>query len=120
VRGFRSDAFEVARRAENPHDRGACSDMPSPPTIAGQRSVSSAMRHSLRRWAIVVFALVLAEPPVPGLAAPPISRAGDDCTPGWYWNADLNQCVFWLPAANGPGGPGGPGAPGGPGGPGWH
>jgi hypothetical protein len=67
------------------------------------------MSHFLRRCAIGVFALASAGLPVTGLVAPAISRADDDCAPGWVWIPDLNQCVFLLPAANGPGRPGGPG-----------
>lgn len=69
----------------------------------------SPMRHFLWRCAFGALALVLAGLSVTGVAAPAISRADDGCAPGWYWNPDLNECVFWLPAANGPGGPGGPG-----------
>jgi hypothetical protein len=69
-------------------------------------------RRFLRRCAIGAFALALPVLPVTGLAAPAISRADDSCAPGWVWSTDLNQCVFWLPTANGPGGPGGPGDPG--------
>jgi hypothetical protein len=72
----------------------------------------SAMKHFLRRCVIGAFSFVLMGSPVTGLAAPAISRADNDCVPGWYWNPDLNQCVFWLPAVNGPGGSGGPGGPG--------
>lgn len=78
--------------------------------------IQAAVRHISRRCAIGVFGLVLGGLPVSGLVAPAISRA-DDCPPGWGWSVELNQCVFLLPAANGPGGPGGPGEPGGPGGP---
>jgi hypothetical protein len=74
------------------------------------------MGHFLRRCAIAAFALgLLAGLPVTGIAASVISRADDNCASGWYWNADLNQCVFWLPAAMDPADPGGPGGPGGPG-----
>lgn len=82
-------------------------------------------RHLRTRCAIGAFALALAGLPAVAIAGPAVSRADDPppCGPGWVWSVDLNQCVFWLPAANGPGGPGGPGAPGspaGPGGPGRH
>jgi hypothetical protein len=46
------------------------------------KKVRSAMRHFLQRCAVGAFALVLVELPVPGLAAPAISRADDDCAPG--------------------------------------
>ena len=65
----------------------------------------------LRRCAVGVFALVLAGLPTTWLAAPAVSRADGECAPGWAWSVELNQCVFVLPAANGPGGPGVPGAP---------
>jgi len=54
------------------------------------------------------FALVLPSVLMTRLAVPAVSRA-DDCAPGRVWRPGLNQCVFWLPTANGPGGPGGPG-----------
>jgi hypothetical protein len=66
-------------------------------------------RALLRRCAVGVFALVLAGLPTTWLAAPAVSRADGECAPGWAWSVELNQCVFVLPAANGPGGPGGPG-----------
>jgi hypothetical protein len=67
------------------------------------------MRRYLRRCMIGAFALVLAGLPVTVLGTPAISRADGECAPGWGWSVDLNQCVFLLPAANGPGGPGGTG-----------
>lgn len=71
-----------------------------------------------RRCALGAFALALAG--LPTVAVPATSRADGECAPGWGWSVELNQCVFLLPAANGPGGPGGPGGPAGPGGPGRH
>ncbi|CAG8912739.1 hypothetical protein PICSAR210_02437 [Mycobacterium avium subsp. paratuberculosis] len=73
------------------------------------------MRDHLRRCLVGAFALVSIGLPATALASPEISRADGDCAPGWGWSVELNQCVFLLPAANGPGGPGGPGAPGHPG-----
>jgi hypothetical protein len=93
----------------------------------------SAMRNVLRRCVIGTLALVSGALLI-GLPAPAISRADDDCPPGWIWSPELNQCTFLLPAADEPGGlggsggpfepgrpggPGEPGGPGGPGGPGW-
>lgn len=76
------------------------------------------MRDHLRRCLVGAFALVSIGLPATAVASPGISRADGDCAPGWGWSVELNQCVFLLPAANGPGGPGGPGGSGGPGGPG--
>lgn len=73
------------------------------------------MRRYLRRSLIGVFALALAGLPVTVLRTSAIARADGECAPGWGWSVELNECVFLLPAANGPGGPGGPGAPGHPG-----
>jgi hypothetical protein len=77
--------------------------------------MSCATRRILLGCALGAFALGLAGQSVTGLAAPATSRADEPCNPGWVWSPDLNQCVFWLPTANGPGGPGTPGGPGGPG-----
>ncbi|WP_155769569.1 hypothetical protein, partial [Mycobacterium asiaticum] len=63
------------------------------------------MGRLLRRCAIGVF--VLAATVLPAFVTPAVSRA-DDCAPGWAWSVELNECIFVLPAANGPGGPGGP------------
>jgi len=64
----------------------------------------------LRACAVGALALALVGLPVVGAGAPAIGRADpQDCAPGWVWSPNLNQCVFWLPTANGPGGPGGPG-----------
>lgn len=67
------------------------------------------MRDHLRRCLVGAFALVSIGLPATAVATPGISRADGDCAPGWGWSVELNQCVFLLPAANGPGGPGGPG-----------
>ncbi|MBZ4511571.1 hypothetical protein GBO22_15360, partial [Mycobacterium avium subsp. hominissuis] len=64
------------------------------------------MRDHLRRCLVGAFALVSIGLPATAVASPGISRADGDCAPGWGWSAELNQCVFLLPAANGPGGPG--------------
>lgn len=61
------------------------------------------MRHYLRRYVIGLFALVLAGLPVTVLATPATGRADGECAPGWGWSVELNECVFLLPAANGPG-----------------
>jgi hypothetical protein len=71
--------------------------------------VISATKRYLLRCALGAFALGLAGQSLTGLAAPAISRADEPCAPGWVWSPDLNQCVSWLPTANGPGGPGGAG-----------
>ncbi|EUA26885.1 hypothetical protein I548_4991 [Mycobacterium intracellulare] len=95
------------------------------------------MRRYLRRSLIGVFALALAGLPVTVLGTSAIARADGECAPGWGWSVELNECVFLLPAANGPGGPGArwtgrarrswwarrprwPGGPGAPGHPGAH
>ncbi len=62
------------------------------------------MRDHLRRCLVGAFALVSIGLPATALASPEISRADGDCAPGWGWSVELNQCVFLLPAANGPGG----------------
>lgn len=64
------------------------------------------MRHYLRRCVIGAVAFVLAGLPATVIATPAIGRADGECAPGWGWSVDLNQCVFLLPAANGPGRPG--------------
>lgn len=66
------------------------------------------MRHYLRRCVIGAAALMLVGLPVTAIATPATSRAYGECAPGWGWSAELNECLFLLPAANGPGGPGGP------------
>jgi hypothetical protein len=71
----------------------------------------SGVARFLWRCAMGAFAFALAGLPAIVIAEPAISHADDPppCAPGWAWSVDLNQCVFVLPAANGPGGPGGPG-----------
>jgi hypothetical protein len=71
------------------------------------------MKHSLRRYTFGALALVLAGLPASVLAAPAVSRADEDCPPGWIWSLELKQCTF-ITGVDGLGGPGGPGLPGGP------
>lgn len=80
-----------------------------------------ALRRVPRGCMVVAFAVVLAGLSLIGLSAPvKIARADPPaCAPGWVWSPNLNQCVFWLPTANGPGGPGGTGRAGWPRGTGW-
>ncbi|OQZ91844.1 hypothetical protein BST11_06575, partial [Mycobacterium alsense] len=61
----------------------------------------------LTRCAVGVLAVAAVVLPLTSIAAPAISRADEPCAPGWVWSVQLNECVFWLPTANGPGGPGG-------------
>ncbi|MBY0441402.1 MAG: hypothetical protein K2Q25_04600 [Mycobacteriaceae bacterium] len=76
------------------------------------------MRQCLRYCAGGVFAFALTALSATGLLAPAVSHAADDCGVGWAWDPISDQCVFVLPAANGPGGPAGPGGVIGPVGPG--
>ena len=66
------------------------------PAVFGEESdmtqASAAMTRPalLRRWAVGVFALVLAGLPTAWLAAPAVSRADPECAPGWAWSVELN------------------------------
>lgn len=78
----------------------------------------SALRRGLRYCTGGVFAFAFAASAAAGLVAPAVSHAEDDCGVGWAWDPNIDQCIFVLPAANGPGGPAGPGGVIGPVGPG--
>lgn len=84
----------------------------------GEGRARLSMRQCLRYCTGGVFAFAVAALSATGLVAPGVSHAADDCGVGWVWDPNLNQCIFVLPAANGPGGPAGPGGVIGPVGPG--
>lgn len=75
---------------------------------------TAAMTHLVRRWVVGVFAFAVAILPATTIS-PAVSRGDPVCPPGFVWSGSLNQCVLWVPSANGPAAPVGPRGPGGPG-----
>ncbi len=76
---------------------------------------TAARKHLVRCWASGAFAFTLAMLPAITISAPAIGRADPICPPGFVWSGFLNQCVVWVPSANGPAAPVGPRGPGSPG-----
>lgn len=74
---------------------------------------TAAMKHLVRGWASGAFAFALVI--LPASSAPAIGHADPVCPPGFVWSGFLNQCVLWVPSANGPAAPVGPRGPGSPG-----
>lgn len=107
IPGVRSARQSGPPTGRLPHNEVRGPDLRRVITARLDDEVRSVMRDHLRRCLIGAFALVSIGSPATALATPGISRADGDCARGWGWSAELNQCVFLLPAANGPGGPGG-------------
>lgn len=76
---------------------------------------TAAMKRRVGGWACGAFAFAVAILPTTIISAPAISRAAPVCPPGFVWSGYLNQCVLWVPSANGPAAPVGPRGPGVPG-----